>query len=94
VIWNPDMVGENPDVLRGGDVHPGGGGGDVVSPDDADHASAQVGDVFPGRQLVHGIFDPDYSSTGSDFGLERFDEGILQALQGEEGFFVFHPGCA
>lgn len=91
----PGHTGRAVDVLRGGDVRPGhDGGGDVANPDDVDHDAAQVGDIFPGRQLRPNGFTTEADTTDNFEGFERFDDSILQALQGEEGFFVFHPGCA
>jgi hypothetical protein len=78
-------------VLLDGETQPGQAG-DVVQPDDVDHDVAQVGDIFPGRQLRPSQTSTDVE-TDDDFGIARFDEDILQAMQSEEGFYAFHPGC-
>lgn len=90
---DPALDGVVVDVLQDGEVQPGQGG-DVVQPDDVDHDVAHVGDLFPGRQLRPNQSTTDVDTDNSFDGFERFDEDILQAMRGEEGFYVFHPGCS
>ncbi len=81
------------DVLQDGEVHEGGEGEDVVQPDGDDHAVAEVGDIFPGRQLRPNQSTTDVETDESFLGFERFDEGILAAMQEDQSFFAFRPGC-
>ena len=80
------------DVLQDGEIQPGDDG-DVVQPDDEEHDVAQVGDIFPGRQLRPNQSTTDVDTDDSFLGFERFDEGILAAMQEDQSFYAFHPGC-
>lgn len=90
----PELNGVVVDVLQDGEIHQGGDGGDVVSPDDAEHDVAEVGDIFPGRQLRPNQETTDVDQDNTFEGFNRFDEGILAAMQQDQSFFAFHPGCS
>jgi len=89
----PELNGVVVDVLQDGEVHTGGGD-DIVQPDGDGHAVAEVGDIFPGRQLRPNQSTTDVESNDDFLGFERFDEGILAAMQEDQSFFAFHPGCS
>ena len=88
----PGHTGVAVDVLMDGEIRPDHGD-DVATPDDGHHG-AEVGDIYPGRTVSPGGFTTADDTNNSFEGFDRFDEDILQAMQGDEGFYVFHPGCA